>query len=270
VWARALAVTLPHTTAAMLELDFLHRAKSPLEPRLRGQMRWVAARTNGCRYSEAYAAADLRRIGVEESAIQQLAGDLRDLPADTRAVLQFARKLSCDGASVSDEEVAQLISRHGERQVVAMVLLLAYASFQDRLVLALGLSLESGEPLPPLDVRFAQLPLGASRAAPPRQRPRGSTAKATAKTMIDVEWRGLDFQDIQTKLASQRARCGRISLPSDNQQAPRWGLVCQVYQPKLAAAWSACAHAFSDEANQDPIFEESVFWVVTRTIQCFY
>jgi hypothetical protein len=45
---------------------------------------------------------------------------------------------------------------------------------------------------------------------------------------------------------------------------------CIGYQPELAAAWSACTRAFGREANQDRVFEESLFWVVTRTLQCFY
>src|SRR5262245_14948506 len=43
-WARALAGALPRTTAAVLELDYLQRARSPLGPALRAKMRWVAAR----------------------------------------------------------------------------------------------------------------------------------------------------------------------------------------------------------------------------------
>ena len=50
----------------------------------------------------------------------------------------------------------------------------------------------------------------------------------------------------------------------------RWGLVGQTYQPELAAGWTACTQAFGEEADQDPVFEQSVFWVVTRTIHCFY
>ena len=42
------------------------------------------------------------------------------------------------------------------------------------------------------------------------------------------------------------------------------------YQPELAAAWSACTRAFGQEAKQDRVFEESLFWIVTRTIHCFY
>ena len=50
----------------------------------------------------------------------------------------------------------------------------------------------------------------------------------------------------------------------------QWSLVCMGYQPELAAAWSACTSAFGEEAKQDRVFEESLFWVVTRTIHCFY
>jgi alkylhydroperoxidase family enzyme len=269
-WARVFAATLPRTTAAMLELDFLHRARSPLEPKLRGQLRWIAAHANGCRYSEEYAAADLRRAGMDEAALRQLAGDLNAFPPDTRATLRFADKLTRDGNSVTDGEVERLIALHGERQVVAMVLLLAYATFQDRLILALGLTLDRNEPLPPVAVRFARLPLGASRMAPPRQAPPRAAETASPTRIADRDWLTLDFADIQNQLAGQRSRRCRIYLPGDNPDAPRWGLVCRAYQPELADAWSACIRAFDDEADLDPIFEESVFWIVTRSVRCFY
>jgi alkylhydroperoxidase family enzyme len=270
IWARALANTLPHTTAAMLELDFLQRARSPLEQKLRGRMRWVAAHANGCRYSEAYAEADLRRAGVSETDIGKLAGNLDDFPADTRAALRFARKLSRDGSSVTDGEVSQLIAQHGERQVVAMVLLLAYSSFQDRLILGLGLSLEQDEPLAPLEVRFAKRPLGSSRRAPPRIGSRTTVGRTNYREITDPFISSIDFIDIRDKLAGQQATRCRIPLPDADPQASRWGLVCRTYQPELGDAWAACAHAFADEANPDPVFEQSVFWIVTRTIQCFY
>src|SRR4029077_17987609 len=58
-WARALAGTLPRTTAAMLDLDYLYRTSEAFDPRLRARMRWVAARANRCEYSQDYARADL-------------------------------------------------------------------------------------------------------------------------------------------------------------------------------------------------------------------
>ena len=42
------------------------------------------------------------------------------------------------------------------------------------------------------------------------------------------------------------------------------------YQPELAAAWGNCTRAFAQEARQDRVFEESLFWVVTRSLECFY
>ena len=270
VWARTLAKTLPRTTSAMLELDYLHRAHNPIEPILRGQLRWVAAHASGCRYSEAHAAADLRRTGMEDAGIQKLAGDLANLSPKTRAALQFAGKLTRDGSSVTDAEVEELVSLYGERQVVAMVLLLAYANFQDRLILALRLPLERDGPLPPLEVHFARLPLGASRAGPARKGPAHEPKSVRASLTSRFQQRGEEVSGIQDLLAGQRVRRSRISLSAASPEAPRWGLVCRTYQPELTDAWAACTHAFSDEANQDPIFEQNVFWLITHDIRCFY
>ena len=83
--------------------------------------------------------------------------------------MAFAKKLTTDPRSVTDAEVASLIEWYGERQVVAMVLAVAYAHFQDHLVLALGLSVEPGGPVPPLDVRFAKRHSGSFRPRPTRR-----------------------------------------------------------------------------------------------------
>lgn len=270
VWARALAKTLPRTTAALLELDYRHREQGSLDPILRAQVRWMAAHANGCRYSEVYAAADLRRAGASETDMARLAGDLATVPAKTRAALQLAHRLSCDGSSVTDAEVAQLISLLGERQTVALVMLVGYASFQDRMILALGLPLEVNGPLPPLDVQFARLPLGASRAALARQGPRSAATTTLTSSSPQPKRHAEGAAGIQELLTRQRARRCRISLAGASPETPRWGLVCRTYQPELTDAWAACTHAFSDEANQDPLFEQYVFWLITHDIHCFY
>ena len=151
-WARALAAALPRTTAAMLELDFLQRAKNPLEPKLRGMMRWTAAHANHCAYSEAQAVADLRRAGMDEGSIRALGKDDSKLSSAERVALIFARKMTVAADTVSDAEVSQLMGHYGDKNVAAMVLLLAYANFQDRLLLTLGTQVEKSGPLPPLDV----------------------------------------------------------------------------------------------------------------------
>ena len=117
-------------------------------------MRWVAARANRCAYSMAYAEADLKRAGLDEAGLRSLRGNHDDLPEPERAALDFAHRMTVDASEVGDAEVARLIARYGESKVVAMVLLLAYANFQDRLLLALDVSIEPGGPMPPPDVRF--------------------------------------------------------------------------------------------------------------------
>ena len=82
----------------------------------------------------------------------------QDEPEPEQAALEFAHQMTVDAAEVTDAEVAGLIARYGEAKVVAMVLLLAYANFQDRLLLALDVSIEVGGPMPPLEVRFDPKP----------------------------------------------------------------------------------------------------------------
>ena len=252
----------------MLELDYLHRVRSPLEPRLRGKLRWMAAHANRCTYSETCAAVDLHRAGLDQAEIRALAGDLQGLAHRERLALTFARKLAQAADRISDAEVAELMHAYGEKQVVAMVLLLAYASFQDRLLSVLDLPIEGSRPLEPLEVRFQLPALGDSRAGPPRATPAHRPASASSPT--GTEPPGQDFTQLRQALENQRTRKPRISLPPRQPLESRWGQVCSLYQPELAAAWIACSSAFEQEADQDRVFAAQVFWVITQAQHCFY
>jgi alkylhydroperoxidase family enzyme len=269
-WARALAASLPRTTAAMLRADYLHRAGGPLEPTLRGRLRWVAARANRCRYSEAAAEADLRRAGLAQREIRRLGETVGEAPLPERAALNFARKLTLAADSVTDEEVERLLGWYGEERVVAMAMLVGHACFQDRLILAQGLPPEPGGGPPPAEVRFVTSAPGEAPAAPARQTARRSARMPAGGCEADAEWRSLDFAGLQQRLARQRDRRSRIRLPAGEGGGNRWGLVCRAYQPELAAAWSACTEAFEAEADPDPVLAGSLFWVVTRAVRCFY
>jgi hypothetical protein len=284
-WARMLAGALPRTTAALLELDYAQRMHSSLDPQLRGRMRWVAARANGSKYGEACAAADLRRAGLGEAEVASLARSEAALPAAHRQALAFARKMMRAADTVTDEEVARLIAHFGDKQVVGMVLLLAYANFQDRLVLHLGVGAEEDGPLPPLAVRFRQEKTAtavAARSAP--KTPRGGGPAALLQLADPREWARLDYGQLQERLERQRQRAPRIRVPSWDElrqqgtperpdRSPlriRWSLVCQGYQPALAGPWFKCLRTFAEEAAQDRVFEEGLFWVITRRLHCFY
>jgi alkylhydroperoxidase family enzyme len=287
VWARALVHSLPRTTAAMLELDWLHRANSPIEPKLRGLMRWTIAHANRCDYSKAYAEADLLRAGLEQKDIDALADGGSTRPEIERAAIDFTRKLTISADTITDNDVAQLITWYGDKQVVAMVLLAAHANFQDRLFLSLGLQVERGGPLPPVNVQFAKDSASKSVNVPERKSPTvaASVGEVEEATRInDVDWQSVDYSTLLNKLDDQRDRPGRIRVPTWDEVKEllperarrndplriKWSLVCVGYQPELAKAWSACTRAFAEESKQDRVFEESMFWVITRTIDCFY
>jgi alkylhydroperoxidase family enzyme len=282
VWARVLARTLPRTTAAMLELDYAHRANSPLDARLRAKVRHAAARANGCGAAAAMALADLRRAGASEAEMRRLVADPTD-PSDPDAgALAFAHKLTRDAYTVTDEEFAGIKTKYGDKQTVALVLLLAYSNFQDRLLLSLHVPADDPAAQRALAVRFAK---NAPPATVPPRTPSELSSRAPAPARVsDPGWLAFDFAELQKRLEAQKAREPRIAVPSWDEVRKalppgggpnrplriRWSLVCLGYQPELASAWSACTRAFGQEAKQDRVFEESLFWVVTRSLQCFY
>ncbi|HVS36604.1 MAG TPA: hypothetical protein VMS17_13665 [Gemmataceae bacterium] len=283
VWARVLVDALPRTTAAMLELDYRHRALSPLDARLRAKVRWTAAHSNHCAYTEAVALADLERAGASAAERTALVDGDPDAPDAEKAALIFARKITLAADTVDDDEVKELRQLYGDDKVVAIVLLLAYSNFQDRLILSLGCELEPDGPLPPLDVRFIRSE--PAPPVPPRNPPNAAPGGPVEASLSDPEWKNLDFDALQKRMDAQRGRQPRIPVPAwdevkkrlpegypvpDHPVRIRWSLVCFGYQPELAAGWSACTRAFGEEAKQDRVFEESLFWVVTRSLRCFY
>jgi alkylhydroperoxidase family enzyme len=286
-WALALADALPYTTAAMLELDRTFRTSDSLDLKLAAAIRLVVAQVLRCYYGQAYAEADLNRQAVDQATIDQIAGDRARLPAAERAPLAFAEKLTQAGYTVTDEEVAFLVEQFGEDRVVAIVLHVAFANFFDRLVLALGLPLEAGGPLAPSEIRFAQGTVGGSNV-PPAPRPARSKPSSAVKSIVrdsDPDWSTFGFEQLQARLEAQRERTPRITIPTwdevrqvlpaglynpDKPLEIRWSRLVSGRQPRLGPAWVKCTRTFENESKQDRAFEESLFWVVTRTLRCFY
>jgi alkylhydroperoxidase family enzyme len=283
-WVKGVAEQLPRTAAAMLSLDWAHRTRSPLDPVLRGKMRWVIAQANRCRYSEAYALADLRRAGVSEAALQTLQGPAEDWPAEDRAPLEFARLLTVAAPTLPDALFEELRVRYGDKQVAAMVLLAAYGNFQDRIILGLNLPLENNGPLPPLEVEFAE---GGLQLAPifPEQTSSVTLEPAAGQTVVpeDPQWSVISYDELQSRLEQQRHRQPRLPIPAWDdvkvglppQMAARptriiWNLVCSGYVPELAVPWSIATRTMWAETKPDRVFEESLFWIQTRSIECNY
>ena len=215
-WARMLAASLPKTTAALLELDLAHRTKSPLDPKLRAAMRWVAAHANHCAYGEAYAAFDARRAGLDDASIEALRkGNQSGWSVADKAALEFARKMTVESAKISDDEFSALAKNFGDKNAAAMVLLMAYANFQDRLLTCLGAHVEEGGPMAPVEVAFKPALLSA-RSNPPSPPVIPPLPKPTGKDLVadDSEWASLTYDALQAKLENQRSRSTRLPVPS--------------------------------------------------------
>ena len=88
--------------------------------------------------------------------------------------------------------------------------------------------------------------------------------------------------DLNKALEKQKERKLRIPLPDksayeklsprekESSQRILWNTVSMGYQPELTRTWFAPLYVFYEEAKVDRVFTNSVFWVVTRTNDCFY
>jgi hypothetical protein len=264
----------------MLDLDYLHRAEHPLGPLWRGRLRWVAADAIGCEYSRRYAEADLRRAGLADEALRDLAAGSIAAPPDEQTAIAFARQLTLAAYKVTDEQVAALLENFGPESVVAMVHTVAYANFQDRILLALATEVEEGGPLPP------------SEAEVDHRRADGNPAPARRDLQalhVDVDpldgaprWSARSMADVLQSLEGQKHRQPRIPLPDASRLAKLppaveararrvvWSRVSMGYQPRLTQAWFDTMDTFREEAQLDRVFANTIFWVITRTNDCFY
>jgi alkylhydroperoxidase family enzyme len=274
-WAKVLSGPLPKTTARMIELDYLHREKNPLGAVMAARIRGVVATALGSTYGDQTALADLRRAGLGD---KELFKDVNFTPAEL-AAFSFAKKLTEEGHAITDSEFAELLKYYGPEKVTAIIHTVAYANFHNRILLALGIKGESPV-LPPPAVKFDFD--GWKTPAPAR--PSWEDVKTTTAKgpHVNVQWSEHDFDELNSTLEKQKERKLRIPLPDksrfkdlagrEKQQADDivWMTVSSGYQLEMTRAWFACLAAFYEEASIDRVFSNSIFWVVTRTNDCFY
>ncbi len=177
----------------------------------------------------------------------------------------------------------KLRAKYGDRGVAAIVLLTAYANFQDRLCLGLQVPLEADGPLPPVDVKFAE---GALQRTPIRPGNNGQAVyeeSGTALNAPDKQWTSVTYDALQARLEEQRDRKPRLpiptweevkaKLPADMGARPtgiRWNLVTYGYAAELAIPWTTMTRTHWAELPSERILEESLFWVQTRAVNCNY
>jgi alkylhydroperoxidase family enzyme/alkyl hydroperoxide reductase subunit AhpC len=283
LWARVMAKQLPRTTAAMLQLDYAHRTRSPLDQRLRAKMRWIIAHANHCNYSKAIAESDLRASGGTEEDLQRLATGSASWLEEEKDALQFAHELTIRAHLIPDSLFETLRLRYGDAQVASMVLLGAYGNFQDRILLGLSTVIDQAEPLEPLDIRFATDAFQTQPTFPPNKPLPQPISDGMDVVNDDEDWDSLSYGQLEARMASQKQREQRLPTPTWEEVAKKlppefkakptrivWNLVCMGNVPELAVPWSMTTRTMWAECPQDRVFEESLFWVQTRAIQCNY
>ena len=284
-WARILVTSMPYTTASMLELDTIYRTSEELDPGFRARLRWTAANANGCEYTRQYAVSDMERAGMSDEEVAQfLAGQFASSP-DEKHALQFARDLTRRAYQITDEQFSLLSAGFGERGAMAIVLQAAYANFQDCMMLTLGVTVEPDGPLAPLNVRFTAVAAD-QRITLTRPDIPDPAPLPVPVPEIPADWTtAYSFEQLQEGMVKQKARPERISIPKwEDVQARipqqvypvkkpvriRWSLCVLGHQPMLGAAWLRTMRTWGRESGSDTVFNESLFWVVTRNLECFY
>jgi alkylhydroperoxidase family enzyme len=288
-WIRMVAKEMPKTAAAFLELDLAQRTAGPVEPTLRAAMRWAAANANSCQYTKSIAEADALRSGVNQDKWKSLTEGDGSLWSDQeKAAIEFAIGMTLDSDAVTDKQFSDLVSMFDERIVAAMVLHLAYANFQDRLILCLGVKLEEGEPLAPVDVQFSADSLVQKTLAPPPNPPKEiGTPDAIPQDIIQEKeaFTWLPYEDLQNRLLIQKTRKTRLRIPDWQEFADKlpkglmpmasdivWYKIAFGYAHELALPFETYMRTAGSEiaTNWDRPFGNCLFWMVTDAIKCPY
>ncbi len=134
-----------------------------------------------------------------------------------------------------------------------------------------------------MDVTFADDAFQISALMPPQNELEALAETGEKVVDLDREWTHVSYDELQSRLERQRDRKPRLSIPDWEDvrknlppaMAVRptrivWNLVCSGYVPEMAVPWSISTRTMWAESKPDRIFEESLFWVQTRSIGCNY
>lgn len=284
-WARMLVVSLPRTTASMLEMDAVYRTSTELDPVFRGRLRWTVAAANKCNPGMRQAEADLERAGLSVADRKRWTAGDAELPASEARALRFVDQLTRQAWTITDEQFARVLADFGERQVMAIILQTAYGNFQDRLFLALGVPASESMSAPPLRARFVAV-AGDADVTVPRPPLPDPTNLGQPEIEFPAGWdTEFSFDQLLVGMQQQQVRPERIKVPAWEDVQPRipqdvypvrkptrikWSLTTMGLQPELTAYWLRSMRLWYRESNADQVLNESLFWVVTRNLQCFY
>jgi AhpD family alkylhydroperoxidase len=143
-WVRLLA-NFPKAGAGRVLSLRTAEQKGNLDPLLKCQVAWIAARHDRAWYALGHAKQRLAAHGLSDDAIYALDGSWESYKPAQRAAFAFARNLTTTPEQIDDEDIAQLRKHYRDGEVAELVLHLGNAAFFNRVTEASGLPLEAKE-----------------------------------------------------------------------------------------------------------------------------
>ena len=140
-WVRLLA-RFPQAGATRIALIRANETAGALDPRLRAEIAYTAARRDRAWYALGHARRRLAALGFAPAQVEALDGPVGRFPPAEAATLALTRKLTTDPALIEDADVAALRATMDDRRVAEVVHQIAEAAFFDRLTEAAHLRLE--------------------------------------------------------------------------------------------------------------------------------
>jgi alkylhydroperoxidase family enzyme len=141
-WQRLLA-QFPKTGKNWIGVQNKSATAGKLDPRLRAEIAWIAARNDRAWYALDIARKRLAALGFSDDAMFALDHPGVTTPAGQLAVIALARKLTVDPALVEDSDIAALRTHFSDREVAEVVFQITQAAFFDRLTEAAALPLDA-------------------------------------------------------------------------------------------------------------------------------
>ena len=140
-WVRALSI-FPTTGVAQIQALTAVRETGKLDPKLKAQLAWVAAREDRAWYALGDARRRLRGLGQSDDEVFALDADSDAVTPAEREALAFARKLTSHPRQIADADIARLRDHYPDAEVAEIVYVVCAANFFDRFTESLGLALE--------------------------------------------------------------------------------------------------------------------------------
>ena len=137
-----LLANFPRTGGARIALHRGAEEKGTLDPRLKAEIAYTAARLDRAWYALGHARKRLAALGLDPKQIEALDGPLDTFPPPERAALALARKLTTDPDLVDDAAIAALRALMSDKQVAEVIHHVTEAAFFDRVTEVARLPLE--------------------------------------------------------------------------------------------------------------------------------